>query len=77
MLGSRPNPDAKDSEGAASSFFMDPETGAETPIAGAQWRPVVDPTGKWVVEWEGSVKPAADGLARPSRPMGPSSCAST
>ena len=40
----------------AKSFFIDPVTGTETAITGGLWRPVVDPTGRWDVAWEGTVK---------------------
>lgn len=38
------------------SFVIDPATGLETDLLGApSWRPVVDPTGRWVVYWSGSI----------------------
>ena len=50
-------------EFAAETFLIDPLTGAETPMLGADWQPVVDPTGAWVVAWEGTVRAAAEGLS--------------
>ncbi len=38
-----------------ASFIVDPASGARTPIPTAAWRPAVDPTGKFVVYWEGTV----------------------
>jgi hypothetical protein len=62
MLGSRIAPDSKTGvEAQPQSFFLDPADGTEKPIAGAVWRPVVDPTGHWVVAWEGTVKLSDDG----------------
>ncbi len=63
MLGSRPvsSVDAT-AEVQPTSFFIDPESGMETPLVGAGWRPVVDPTGQWAVAWEGTVRRDADGL---------------
>jgi hypothetical protein len=63
MLGSRLAPDSKPGvEAQPQSFFLDPSDGTEKPIAGAVWRPVVDPTGHWDVAWEGTVKLSDDGL---------------
>jgi hypothetical protein len=63
MLGSRPDANgAVTGEVSATSFFIDPADGTETPIAGALWRPVVDPNDRWSVSWEGTVKLADDGL---------------
>lgn len=40
-----------------SSFLLDPTTGQETPIAGFHaWRPVVDPSGRWVAYWAGTLR---------------------
>jgi hypothetical protein len=50
-------------EFAAESFLIDPLTGAETAMPGADWQPVVDPTGAWVVAWEGTVRAGAEGLS--------------
>jgi len=40
----------------ASSFILDPATGTETTLAAPAWRPVVDPTGRFVVYWAGSLR---------------------
>ena len=50
-------------EFAAKTFLIDPLTGIETPMLGADWQPVVDPTGVWVAAWEGTVRVGADGLS--------------
>jgi hypothetical protein len=44
------------------SFFLDPATGVETPIAVPVWRPIVDPAGDRAVAWAGTVKLSGDGL---------------
>jgi hypothetical protein len=62
MLGSRPSAVAADGEVAAQSFIIDPDSGTETSIVGAAWRPVVDPAGHWAVEWDGTVRLGQDGL---------------
>ena len=49
-------------EFSARTFLIDPSTGIETPMLGADWQPVVDPTGVWVAAWEGTVRAAPDGL---------------
>ena len=38
------------------SFMLDPVTGIETELAVPAWRPVVDPTGRFVAYWAGSVR---------------------
>ncbi len=48
-------------EFVAQTFLIDPLTGVETPMLGADWQPVVDPTGVWVAAWEGMVKGGPDG----------------
>jgi hypothetical protein len=48
-------------EFVAQTFLIDPLTGIETPMLGADWHPVVDPTGVWVVAWEGTVREGPDG----------------
>jgi hypothetical protein len=63
MIGSRAVASDTAAESTAQSFFLDPTDGTETPIAGSLWRPVVDPSGLWVVTWEGTVKTAADGVS--------------
>ena len=50
-------------EFVAQTFLIDPSTDVETPMLGADWQPVVDPTGVWVAAWEGTVKAGPDGLA--------------
>ena len=50
-------------EYAAQTFLIDPLTGLESPMAGADWQPVVDPTGMWVAAWEGTVRTGPDGLS--------------
>ncbi|MGZ8513534.1 MAG: hypothetical protein ACXW4H_00690 [Candidatus Limnocylindrales bacterium] len=47
----------------AETFLIDPLTGIETPMLGADWQPVVDPTGVRVAAWEGTVRSASDGLS--------------
>ena len=47
----------------AQTFLIDPLTGFETQMAGADWQPVVDPTGVWVAAWEGTVWTGPDGLS--------------
>lgn len=44
------------------AFLLDPETGATTPVAGTDvWRPTVDPTGRSVVYWSGTLIPDGTG----------------
>jgi hypothetical protein len=64
LLGSRPDPGPDPVDGSAlpSTFLLDPETGEETPVADAGWRPVVDPTGRLVVTWSGTLGVSEDGL---------------
>ena len=63
MLGSRPvSSDDATAEVQSTSFLIDPHSGMETPLAGAGWRPVIDPTGQWAIVWEGTVRREADGL---------------
>ena len=38
------------------SFVLDPATGVETDLAAPAWRPVVDPTGRFVAYWAGSLR---------------------
>jgi hypothetical protein len=40
----------------AQSFIVDPLTLAETTLAAPAWRPVVDPTGRFVAYWAGSLR---------------------
>jgi WD40-like Beta Propeller Repeat/Putative zinc-finger len=65
IIGSRPvlsGTTAATTEVSATSFLLDPATGAEKVLTGATWRPVVAPDGKWAVGWEGTVGVASDGL---------------
>ncbi len=50
-------------EFAAETFLIDPLTGLQAPLLGADWQPVVDPTGVLVAAWEGSVRVGVDGLS--------------
>ena len=54
---------AGDGAPAAVSFLADPKTGTETGDPIALWRPVVDPTGRFAVAWDGTVD-TEDGSAR-------------
>jgi hypothetical protein len=40
---------------STTSFLIDPATLDRTPIATPAWRPAIDPTGRFVVYWEGTV----------------------
>lgn len=50
-------------EFVAQTFLLDPLTGLETPMVGADWQPAVDPMGVWVAAWEGTVQGGPDGLS--------------
>jgi hypothetical protein len=50
-------------EFATQTVLIDPATGLETPMLGADWQPVVDPTGVWVAAWEGTVRAGPDGVS--------------
>jgi hypothetical protein len=50
-------------EFAAETFLIDPISAIETPLLGADWQPVADPTGVWVASWEGTVRVGSDGLS--------------
>ena len=50
-------------EFVARTFLIDPSTDVETPMLGADWQPVVDPTAVWVAAWEGTVRAGPDGVA--------------
>jgi hypothetical protein len=43
-------------EVVAQSFILDPVTLDQTPLAAPAWRPVVDPTGRFVAYWAGSLR---------------------
>ena len=50
-------------EAHPSSFLLDPATLTRTDIAQPDlWMPVVDPTGRFVAYWSGTLRPTADGL---------------
>src|SRR4029079_7925582 len=54
-------------EGTASSFLFDPATGASTELGQADmWMPVVDPKGRFVAYWSGSLR-SADGVTSQPR----------
>jgi hypothetical protein len=61
-----PDVDATEAPASAahpSSFLLDPETLSRTEIASPDvWLPVVDPTGRFVAYWSGTLTPTADGL---------------
>jgi hypothetical protein len=47
----------------AETVVIDPESGAEQPLAGAAvWRPSVDPSGRFAVYWEGTVATDPSGI---------------
>jgi hypothetical protein len=48
---------------SARSFILDPGSGAETSLLGPAWRPVVDPTGRFVAYWAGSLRYDASALS--------------
>jgi hypothetical protein len=52
-----PTPSGNPHEFSAASFLVDPATLEKTLIPTNAWRPAVDPTGKSVVYWEGTVTP--------------------
>jgi hypothetical protein len=62
LIGSRIAAGPASGEVTATSFFIDPASGDETPINGAAWRPSVDPTDRWAVTWDGTVKLGPDGM---------------
>ena len=46
------------------SFLVDPATGAESPLSATPaWRPVVDPSGRFVVFWAGTLRFDASSLS--------------
>ncbi|MEO8228458.1 MAG: hypothetical protein ABI628_01710 [Chloroflexota bacterium] len=50
------SPDAGAATAQPVSFLLDPSSGREHDLDGfAAWRPVVDPSGRWVVYWTGSL----------------------
>ena len=70
IVGSRAGALVDGSEGAAGatgaakpvSFLLDPETTRTRDLALPAWRPIVDPTGRFVAYWDGTIVPDADGL---------------
>ena len=44
------------------TFLLDPWTGAEVPLLASEWQPAVDPTGRAVVAWQGTMSLGADGF---------------
>jgi hypothetical protein len=62
-----PDADASDApatiEAHATSFLLDPATLTRTDLTQPDlWMPVVDPTGRFVAYWSGTLMPTADGL---------------
>jgi Putative zinc-finger len=55
IIGSRPASDATTEASAPVSVRIDPATGAEDGTPTDVWRPVVDPTGRFAVAWDGTV----------------------
>jgi anti-sigma factor RsiW len=56
------NGQGRSMEGTASSFLFDPATGASTELGQADmWMPVVDPKGRFVTYWAGSLR-STDGV---------------
>jgi hypothetical protein len=53
VVVSRPG-DASARSSEPSSVLIDPETGSEQ-VAGDLWRPMVDPSGRFAIAWEGKV----------------------
>lgn len=76
IVGSRAGPPAEDTaeKGAdagdanqgdrftPASFILDPATGETRDLARPAWRPIVDPTGRFVVYWDGVLAASADGV---------------
>jgi hypothetical protein len=62
LVGSRARPSKEDPAAAApTSFVIDPATGKERLLARPAWRPIVDPNGRDVIYWDGTLASAADG----------------
>ena len=56
--GPSPEPSVGPVEKHTTSFMLDPETGAMTLLRGTDvWHPTVDPTGRFVVYWSGTLVP--------------------
>ncbi len=58
---------AQDTQATPAAYLIDPATGSATRIAGLDgWRPVVDPAGRWVAYWSGTLSfDAPSGAWRP------------
>lgn len=65
MIASRPSGSGS-SDARPASVSIDPATRVETD-AGDLWRPVVDPTGRFAIAWDGSVERASDATWFPAR----------
>jgi len=64
LIGSRPmETGTQPAEVSARSFLIDPTTGAERELDGSAWRPVIDPSGKWALTWDGTVRLDDGGLS--------------
>jgi hypothetical protein len=56
LVGSRPDTDLDEGDEAEPrSFLLDPDTGDETALTDAGWRPIVAPSGEYAVTWNGTV----------------------
>ena len=55
LLGSRVAAAPGKQDDAPTSFLIDPVTGRESALGSIGWRPSVDPRGRFVVYWDGSV----------------------
>ena len=49
-------------ESLPQTFLLDPSTGAEIALLDAEWQPAVDPTGRVVIAWQGTVGLGGDGF---------------
>jgi hypothetical protein len=57
-----PSTDPLTGQAVPQTFLLDPWTGAEVPLLEAEWQPAVDPTGRAVVAWQGTMSLGADGF---------------
>jgi hypothetical protein len=63
ILASRPDDGASaTTEVSARTVAIDPSSGDETPLTVPLWRPNLDPTGRYAVAWDGTVRTDAAGL---------------
>ena len=64
IVGSRAvvTADAPPETATPSSFLLDPATLEERALVLPAWRPIVDPTGRFVIYWDGALQANADGL---------------